>query len=82
MYCTPTLENHDMVACRVNKDEDKDKDTVSSLCPPMKRNCYSGTSNFKKARNITLPTNACSPSPFSKGDGNQRHPEHKKREVS
>ena len=20
MYCTPTLENHDMVACRVNKE--------------------------------------------------------------
>ena len=51
------------------------------LMSPMKRNC-STTSTYKKARNVTLPTNACSPSPFSKGDGNQSHPEHNKREVS
>ena len=52
------------------------------LCPPMKRNCYSGTSNFKKARIVTLPTNMSVPAiQFSQGDGNQSRPEHKKKGV-
>ena len=53
---------------------------------PFRRHSFPYVPPWKeivKARNVTLPKNiSVSPTPFSKGDGNQRHPEHKKREVS
>ena len=61
----------------------KMKDTVSSICPAMKRNCKPGTGTFKKTRIVKLQTNMSSPpTPFSEGGSNQSHPEHKKRELS
>ena len=50
----------------------------SPYVPPRKKI----VKTFKKARNVMVPTNMSAPStPISQGDGNQSHPEHKRRGV-
>ena len=55
-------------------------DTLSSLCPPMKGNCYTGTCSL---RYVMLPTNISVPATqYSWGEGNERPQEHKKRRCT